>query len=310
MSYAAEKWARKQKAGNARAKAVLIELANCLNDSTGKCYPSIAHISRVTELKPDTVSAATKHLEAIGLIRRTKISTEKGHGIQYELIGYSKTEDSIELSESHFPENGDTPESGITPNLGEHTPENGVAHFPENGDTPESGITPNLGEHTPENGVAHYPENGDRTYKKEKEITGNTIIRENSPSDDFSLEPVSEDSTSKKIQSSNPLSCPYEELATLYNQVLGQDLGECRKLSPARKTALRSLWNECIKDKDFNDKDGGLAYFKRYFTFVRNTPFLVGKETAWKANFDWILKNNNYIKICEGFYNRPRNAQR
>lgn len=283
MSYAAEKWARKQKAGNARAKAVLIELANCLNDSTGKCYPSIAHISRVTELKPDTVSAATKHLEAIGLIRRTKISTEKGHGIQYELIGYSKTEDSIELSESHFPENGDTPESGITPNLGEHTPENGVAH---------------------------YPENGDRTYKKEKEITGNTIIRENSPSDDFSLEPVSEDSTSQKIQSSNPLSCPYEELATLYNQVLGQDLGECRKLSPARKAALRSLWNECIKDKDFNDKDGGLAYFKRYFTFVRNTPFLVGKETAWKANFDWILKNNNYIKICEGFYNRPRNAQR
>lgn len=283
MSYAAEKWARKQKAGNARAKAVLIELANCLNDSTGKCYPSIAHISRVTELKPDTVSAATKHLEAIGLIRRTKISTEKGHGIQYELIGYSKTEGSIELSESHYHENGDIPESGITPNLGEHTPENGVAH---------------------------YPENGDRTYKKEKEITGNTIIRENSPSDDFSLEPLSEDSTSKKIQSSNPLSCPYEELATLYNQVLGQDLGECRKLSPARKTALRSLWNECIKDKDFNDKDGGLAYFKRYFTFVRNTPFLVGKETAWKANFDWILKNNNYIKICEGFYNRPRNAQR
>ena len=283
MSYAAEKWARKQKAGNARAKAVLIELANCLNDSTGKCYPSIAHISRVTELKPDTVSAATKHLEAIGLIRRTKISTEKGHGIQYELIGYSKTEDSIELPQPHYPENGDTPESGITPNLGEHTPENGVAH---------------------------YPENGDRTYKKEKEITGNTIIRENSPSDDFSLEPVSEDSTSQKIQSSNPLSCPYEELATIYNQVLGQDLGECRKLSPARKTALRSLWNECIKDKDFNDKDGGLAYFKRYFTFVRNTPFLVGKETAWKANFDWILKNNNYIKICEGFYNRPRNAQR
>ena len=184
MSYAAEKWARKQKAGNARAKAVLIELANCLNDSTGKCYPSIAHISRVTELKPDTVSAATKHLEAIGLIRRTKISTEKGHGIQYELIGYGKTEYNIESPELHYPENGDTPESGITPNLGEHTPENGVAH---------------------------YPENGDRTYKKEKEITGNTIIRENSPSDDFSLEPISEDSTSQKIQSSNPLSCPYKE---------------------------------------------------------------------------------------------------
>lgn len=281
MSYTAEKWARKQKAGNARAKAVLIELANCLNDSTGKCYPSIAHISRVTELKPDTVSAATKHLEAIGLIRRTKISTEKGHGIQYELIGYSKTEGSIELSESHYTENGDTPESGITPNLGEHTHENGVAH---------------------------YPENGDRTYKKEKEITGNTIIRENSSFDDFSLEmsdPEKEEETIN-VQPSKTLDCPYEEIASIYNEVLGQYLGRCQKLTSTRKKHIKARWNDCIGDKDFDTRQGGLEYFRDYFNYIKKSDFLIGKSGNFRASFDWIFIEGNYTKICEGRYkNRP-----
>lgn len=280
MSYAAEKWARAQKTGNARAKAVLLELANCFNSETGKCCPSLDHICEVTELQRHTVISAIKFLVEKGFIEKTLITTQKGRASQYRLLGFTDsvkndTVGSVETDITH----------------GEHS---------VNSDTMGS----------VKFSTTDSVKNDTRTSNKNKEIEQVNTIRENSPSDDFSLEPVSEDSTSQKIQSSNPLSCPYEELATLYNQVLGQDLGECRKLSPARKTALRSLWNECIKDKDFNDKDGGLAYFKRYFTFVRNTPFLVGKETAWKANFDWILKNNNYIKICEGFYNRPRNAQR
>lgn len=272
MSYAAEKLVREQKTGNARAKAVLLELANCLNGDTGKCCPSIDHLSEITELQRHTVIAAIKYLVEKGFITKTNIKTPRGRGVQYEIIGFR---DSVKNNTNQNEHSVKTDTMGSV----------------------EINTTDSVKTDT-------------RTSNKNKEIEHINTIRENSPSDDFSLEPVSEDSTSQKIQSSNPLSCPYEELATLYNQVLGQDLGECRKLSPARKTALRSLWNECIKDKDFNDKDGGLSYFKRYFTFVRNTPFLVGKETAWKANFDWILKNNNYIKICEGFYNRPRNAQR
>lgn len=121
MSYAAEKWARTQTVGNSRAKIVLIELANCLNDNSGKCCPSIAYISRVTEMKPDTIVAATKFLVQKGFITKTQITTKNGRGIQYELVGYSRKRD-----KGGIPENGDNPELG-------DIPENGKTGIPENG---------------------------------------------------------------------------------------------------------------------------------------------------------------------------------
>ena len=48
MSYAAERWARAQRVGNARAKQVLVELANCHNGKTGKCTPGIKYLHEVT----------------------------------------------------------------------------------------------------------------------------------------------------------------------------------------------------------------------------------------------------------------------
>ena len=140
MSYAAEKWAREQKAGNARAKSVLIELANCLNDNTGKCCPSVAYLSRITELKPDTVSLATRYLEEKGLIKKHFTKTRNGRAIQYELVGFPQKWDN-----HHF---RDTPENG---------------DMSKNGDTPELVVT-----HAPENGGMDTPENGDRTSNKEQ----------------------------------------------------------------------------------------------------------------------------------------------
>ena len=150
MSYAAERWARSQIAGNARAKAVLIELAHCLNGRTGQCTPSVAYLSRVTELKPDTVTKATNDLQARGLITKTVIKTKNGRGCSYSLVGFVPDEWASERG--LIPQNEDIPENGDTPELvGTHTPENGV-----------TGIA--------ENGVTHTPENGDRTGNKNKEI--------------------------------------------------------------------------------------------------------------------------------------------
>lgn len=72
MSYAAERWARSQKVGNASAKFVLIELANALNRESGKCYPSIEALQEATELNRKTVIAATKHLEEKGFITKRR----------------------------------------------------------------------------------------------------------------------------------------------------------------------------------------------------------------------------------------------
>lgn len=138
MSYAAERWARAQRVGNARAKQVLVELANCHNGKTGKCTPGIKYLHEVTELKEDTISTATNFLQSKGFIKKTYVAVEKGRAISYELLGFNpqewerkKTEDSTE--------NGLTQNRGNSESVG--TPETGATDSPENGGTgtPEFG---------------------------------------------------------------------------------------------------------------------------------------------------------------------------
>ena len=168
MSYAAERWARSQVAGNARAKAVLIELAHCLNGRTGQCTPSVAYLSRVTELKPDTITKATNDLQDRGLITKTVIKTKSGRSCSYRLIGFVHSEWDIHENED-IPENGGIPDSA-----GTHTPENVVTG-------------------NPKNGVTHTPENGDRTGNKNREIEQGSRTENVVPapaSDDLFDEPV------------------------------------------------------------------------------------------------------------------------
>ena len=92
MSYAAERWARAQTAGNSRAKSVLIEIAHCLNGQTGKCTPSVSYLATVTEMRPHTVCSATTHLVNIGLITKTTIKTPTGKACSYALVGFNPSE--------------------------------------------------------------------------------------------------------------------------------------------------------------------------------------------------------------------------
>ena len=89
MSYAAERWARAQTVGDARAKQVLIELAHCMNSRTGLCNPGREYLHVVTELKLSTISAATTRLELLGFIR--KIGS-KGVSLRYEFPKFDPEE--------------------------------------------------------------------------------------------------------------------------------------------------------------------------------------------------------------------------
>ena len=124
MSYAAERWARAQRVGNARAKQVLVELANCHNGKTGKCTPGIKYLHEVTELKEDTISTATNFLQSKGFIKKTYVAVEKGRAISYELLGFNPQEWERKKTE-------DSTENGLTQNRG--SPENGGTGTPEFG---------------------------------------------------------------------------------------------------------------------------------------------------------------------------------
>ena len=130
MSYAAERWARAQRVGNARAKQVLVELANCHNGKTGKCTPGIKYLHEVTELKEDTISTATNFLQSKGFIKKTYVAVEKGRAISYELLGFNPQEWERKKTE-------DSTENGLTQNRGNPEsvgpPENGGTGTPEFG---------------------------------------------------------------------------------------------------------------------------------------------------------------------------------
>lgn len=275
MSYAAEKWAREQKTGNARAKAVLLELANCFNSETGKCCPSLDHICEVTELQRHTVISSIKFLVENGFIEKTLITTQKGRASQYRLLGFTDsvkndTVGSVETDTTH----------------GEHS---------VNSDTMGS----------VKFSTTDSVKNDTRTSNKNKEIEQVNTIRENSPSDDFSLEPTSE-KEEQKIKPSKTLDCPYEEIANAYNEILGQYLGKCQKLTSTRKQNIKARWNDCIKDKDFDTLQGGIDCFREYFDYIKQCDFLIGKSRNFRASFDWIFIEGNYVKVCEGRYkNRP-----
>ena len=57
-------------------------------------------------------------------------------------------------------------------------------------------------------------------------------------------------------------------------------------------------------DKYFPESDDTLDGFYVFFLKVKSMPHLMGQTNSnWKANLDWVLKPNNFIKICEGHYN-------
>ncbi len=128
-------------------------------------------------------------------------------------------------------------------------------------------------------------------------ITSKDVIVETAVSDPQASE-------SEKVEKPKTgIDCPYQKIIADYNEILGPYLGMCQKLTPTRQKAVQARWRDCMKDGDFKTQEDGIAYFKRYFEYVKTCDFLMGNNGRdWRADFDWIFKLSNYTKICEGKY--------
>lgn len=90
----------------------------------------------------------------------------------------------------------------------------------------------------------------------------------------------------------------YEEVVGYYNSICSS-LPKATKLSDTRKRAIKSLLKEFSVDE-----------VKSAFDKVEGSPFLVGKTTSWKANFDWLINKKNILKVIEGAYdNTPQSSK-
>ena len=92
----------------------------------------------------------------------------------------------------------------------------------------------------------------------------------------------------------------YQEIINLYNNTC-VSFPKVITLSETRKKAIKK------KLKTYSMED-----FKKLFEMTEGSKFLKGENNwNWSANFDWLIKDSNMVKVLEGNYeykldNRPR----
>ena len=94
----------------------------------------------------------------------------------------------------------------------------------------------------------------------------------------------------------------YEKIKEKYNEILGEQLGKCRDLTAQRKKHIKARITD--DKKRINSE-----WWENYFNAVAQMDFLIGNSAPnpatgkpWKASFDWLINENNMVKILEGKY--------
>lgn len=93
---------------------------------------------------------------------------------------------------------------------------------------------------------------------------------------------------------------PTQKIVELYNLHCTK-LPKVKELNPRRRRAIVQRWRES-KDRQT------LSWWIKYFTFIdAKCPFLTGdNDRGWTANFDFVMKPANMVKIIENGYAAKR----
>lgn len=108
---------------------------------------------------------------------------------------------------------------------------------------------------------------------------------------------------SKVVQLNPTPNCPHLEIIALYHELI--PVGTRVKVwNGTRAAHLKARWNE---DK----KRQNLDYWKRFFTYCTESPFLMGKingkdRLPFQISLAWIVMPNNFAKIIEQTYHREQ----
>ena len=84
----------------------------------------------------------------------------------------------------------------------------------------------------------------------------------------------------------------YQQIADMYNETC-VSFPKCTALSESRKKAIKARFNSGYT----------IESFKTLFEKAQKSSFLKGKNNSnWSANFDWLIKDNNMVKVLDGNY--------
>lgn len=86
---------------------------------------------------------------------------------------------------------------------------------------------------------------------------------------------------------------PYEKIKDLFNNIC-KSYSSIRSLSSKRKEHIRARWKQYKYQ---------LEVFEELFNKAESSDFLKGlNKRKWKADFDWLINDNNMAKVLEGRY--------
>ena len=101
----------------------------------------------------------------------------------------------------------------------------------------------------------------------------------------------------KESRKKKPDDTPYQAIVDLYHSILCPPCPKVRKLTRKRKQAIHARWTE---KKSHQDLEG---FWKPYFEEVLNLKWALGyNERKWKANIDWLMREETMVKMSEGVY--------
>ena len=90
----------------------------------------------------------------------------------------------------------------------------------------------------------------------------------------------------------------YQLVVDEFNSKLSE-LGEVKVLSDKRKAWIKGTIKQMEKtDNDFSK----IETWVRYFNYVSEIDFLMGRKTDFTATFDFLVNKNNLLKVVEGNY--------
>lgn len=91
----------------------------------------------------------------------------------------------------------------------------------------------------------------------------------------------------------------YQEIVDLYNDTC-HSLPKVKALSDNRKRAIKKIIDKYGREK-----------LEEVFELTERSDFLKGKTGSWRgATFDWIVKEQNFVKILEGNYESRGGARK
>jgi len=143
-----------------------------------------------------------------------------------------------------------------------------------------------IGKGTPKGTAKEQPRN---TYNKGEERE--EVVKNKNKDKDTGKEAVA----SRPAPVSPPAN-DVEAVVRYWNEICGGILPKVQKIDDRRKATIRARL-----------KEHRLPEWPKIFSLVMESPFLQGEgDRGWKADFNWVMKLSNLVKILEGNYSRTK----